>query len=254
MNRMLIGLLAMTFASATACSVTAESEATSDASAANAGPTTFTVRVENVSTQGSLVLSSGDTAPAPTAPVLWAVATGSAPLFSTGAADRGLGLESLAEDGDPSKLAMSLENAGGIVAVGAMAVPVGDAEAGPITPGKAYEFDVTVEPGQRLHLAMMFGQSNDLFYAPRESGIDLFADGAAVSGDVTPWLMLWDAGTEVNEEPGAGADQAPRQPAPNTGQAEGGVVRPVDDQFSYPPVDEVIKITVTPHDGSTTSE
>jgi len=44
---------------------------------------------------------------------------------------------------------------------------------GPVAPGRsppggAYEFTVTAKPGERLTIAMMFGQSNDLFYAPRE--------------------------------------------------------------------------------------
>jgi len=34
------------------------------------------------------------------------------------------------------------------------------------------------------------------------------------TGDVTADVQLWDAGTEVNMEPGVGADQPPRQSAP----------------------------------------
>src|SRR5262245_9011429 len=76
----------------------------------------------------------------------------------------------------------------------------------------------------------MFAQSNDLFYAPREEGIGLFdASGKPVAGDITSQILLWDAGTEVNEEPGLGPNQAPLQPAPNTGPAEHGVVRPISE-------------------------
>lgn len=57
--------------------------------------------------------------------------------------------------------------------------------------------------------------------------------------------MLWDAGTEVNEEPGVGPNQAPRQPAPNTGPSEHGVVRPVRDGYTYPATAEVIRVTIT---------
>jgi hypothetical protein len=79
----------------------------------------------------------------------------------------------------------------------------------------------------------MFGQSNDLFYAPKE-GMALFdQQNKPLQGDITRTLVLWDAGTEVNQEPGAGPDQAPRQKAPNTGAVENGVVRPMQDQFAY---------------------
>jgi hypothetical protein len=96
----------------------------------------------------------------------------------------------------------------------------------------------------------MFGQSNDLFYAPKEEGIALFdASGKPVAGDITSQILLWDAGTEVNEEPGLGPNQAPLQPAPNTGPAEHGVVRPINevkDGFHYPTVAEVLRVTITP--------
>ena len=45
------------------------------------------------------------------------------------------------------------------------------------------------------------------------------------------------------------AGQAPLQPAPNTGPAEHGVVRPiteVKDGFHYPTVPEVLRVTITP--------
>ena len=75
----------------------------------------------------------------------------------------------------------------------------------------------------------MMGQSNDWFYAPAESGIDLFENGRGISGDITSQMVLWDAGTEVDQEPGIGSDQGPRQKAPNTGVAENGVVRNAKD-------------------------
>src|SRR5262249_5635876 len=67
--------------------------------------------------------------------------------------------------------------------------------------------------------------------------------------DVTSQILLWDAGTEVNEEPGLGPNQAALQAAPNTGPAEHGVVRPiteVKDGFHYPTVPEVLRVTITP--------
>lgn len=221
--------------------------------AAMALPTTFTVRIENVSTPSTLKLSNGTSAPAPTAPVLWLVHSGTDPIFSDGQTDRGLGLESLAEDGDPSALARALK-AADAAAVGTVSVPVGDSEPGPILPAKAYELSFEATPGQRLTLAFMFGQSNDLFYAPSGAGIPLFdAQNNPLSGDITSRLTLWDAGTEVNQEPGLGPDQAPRQKASNTGAAENGKVRRVADDFNYPAVGQVIRVSVTPESLRTSS-
>ena len=90
------------------------------------------------------------------------------------------------------------------------------------------------------------GQSNDWFYAPDESGIELFKDGKAINGDITSQIILWNAGTEVDQEPGIGSDQGPRQKAPNTGKAENGVVQKVQDRKSYSQASSVMRITVKP--------
>jgi hypothetical protein len=218
------------------------------ASANGQRSTRFTVRVENVSTPATLRLSSGESAPAPNAPVLWVVHTRPGVLFSPGHHDPGVGLEALAEDGNPEPLAQHLAAGGekGVVSSGAVAVPVGDSAPGPALPGKHYEFSFSASPGQRLSLASMFGQSNDVWIGTDEEGIALFgARGQPVTGDVTAKLYLWDAGTEVNEEPGAGRFQAPRQPGPNSGPAEHAKVGRVQDGFTYPAVVQVVKVTLS---------
>src|SRR5215470_8197170 len=203
----------------------------------------FTVRIENVSAKDALKLSNSKTEPVGVAPVLYVIHT-------TGEPDSGKGLEALAEDGPTGPLAASLKGQPGIVHVGSTDTPVGARSPGDIWPGDAFEFKVTAKPGERLTIAAMFVQSNDLFYAPREEGIALFdASGKPVAGDITSQILLWDAGTEVNEEPGLGPNQAPLQPAPHTGAREHGVVRPiseVNDGFHYPSVAEVLRVTITP--------
>ena len=217
---------------------------------AQAADETFTVRIENVSAANALKLSNGKTEPVGVAPVLYLVHTNRAPLFTSGEPDRGKGLEALAEDGPTAPLEKSLKGQPGIVHVGSTNTPVGVSSPGDIWPGQVFEFKVAAKPGERLTFAMMFAQSNDLFYAPREEGIALFdASGKPIRGDVTSQILLWDAGTEVNEEPGLGPNQAPLQAAPNTGPAEHGVVRPiteVKDGFHYPTVPEVLRVTITP--------
>lgn len=203
-------------------------------------PTTFVVRIENVAGDASQLLAPG----------VWVVHKDAAPLFTTGSADVGLGLEALAEDGNPADLAAALADKaamdamGPVRASGVFNTPDGSDAPGPLAPGSAYVFTVDAEPGAHLAFATMYVQSNDLFYAPDEAGIALFdADGNPVNGDVTDQVALWDAGTEANEEPGVGANQAPRQAGPDTGDDEMGVVRLVDDGFTYPKGNLVITVT-----------
>lgn len=102
----------------------------------------------------------------------------------------------------------------------------------------------------KLYMALMFGQSNDLFYAPDAAGIALFdPDGNPLSGDVTEKLVLWDAGTEANEEEGVGPNQAPRQKTANTGTTENGVVRRARDVRFYGKNAELFRVTVTAENG-----
>lgn len=90
------------------------------------------------------------------------------------------------------------------------------------------------------------GQSNDWFYAPDESGIELFKDGKAIGGDITSQIILWDAGTEVDQKPGIGSEQGPRQKSPNTGKAENGAVKKVSDGKTNADAPSVMRVTIKP--------
>jgi hypothetical protein len=209
----------------------------------------FTVLVENVSMPNLLKLSNGKTVSVTLGPVLYVVHTNRGPVFTSGQPDRDEGLEALAEDGPVAPLAKSLEGKPGIVHVGFAGTPVGAGRSRPLRSGEAFEFKVGGKPGERLTIATMLGQSNDLFYAPREEGIALFdASGEPIAGDITSQILLWDAGTEINEEPGLGLNQSAFQAAGNTGPEEHGVVRPISDvkdRFHYPTVAEVLRVTIT---------
>lgn len=208
--------------------------------------TKFTIRIENISKADAFTASNGVKWSLAFSPGTAIVHTESAPVFSAGKKDRGKGLEAQAEDGDPSMLAKSLAGAKGIKSVTVFNIPVGASAPGPITPATAYEVTVSAVPGDRLSLTLMMGQSNDWFYAPAESGIELFKNGQAISGDISSQLVMWDAGTEVNQEPGIGRDQGPRQKAPNTGKSENGTVHKIDDGKTYSTAAKVMRITVTP--------
>jgi hypothetical protein len=180
----------------------------------------------------------------PIAPGVYAIHGDPAPLFSDGMADRGEGLEALAEDGDPSALAMAITEMG--LMSGAFTTPSGADGPAPAMPGSSYSFTFEASPGERLSFATMLVQSNDLFFAPSEQGIPLFdEEGMARSGNMSAAIRLWDAGTEVNERPGSGASQAPRQGTANTGASDTMPVQVVDDSYTYPKVDEIIRVTLS---------
>jgi hypothetical protein len=170
--------------------------------------------------------------------VAWTVHEAPNALFTPGAA-AAAGLEALAEDGGPMALVGSLDTEN----KGAAAVGRGAAGPGPIGPGGNYSFEISAAPGDHLSLAAMYVQSNDWFFAlPNQPLFD--ADGDPISGDFTHMVNLYDAGTEVDQRPGFGSNQAPRQAGPDTGPSEGGVVEMVSD--AHP--GQIIHLTITPVD------
>ena len=183
----------------------------------------------------------------PLAPGAFVIHTENDPIFTQDQADRGQGLEGLAEDGGGDTLAASLEGEDGISLTGSFAVTENTGAGGPLLPGDAYTFTFSAEEGERLSFATMWVQSNDLFFAPNGRGIELFnSNGTPLSGDITSLLRLWDAGTEMNEAPGVGPNQAPRQSGAGAGTEESSEVRPVSDGYSYPETSSVLRVTITP--------
>jgi hypothetical protein len=70
-----------------------------------------------------------------------------------------------------------------------------------------------------------------------------------LAGDITDQFLLWDAGTEKDEEIGIGPNQGPRQKGPNTGEDEHGVVHRVNDARWTGKNKEFFRITITPEAG-----
>jgi len=192
------------------------------------GATTFTIKIANVSKNDTLKVPGAAALKAPIAPGVFLVDPANT-AFEPGEAATAE-LQALAEDGNFEPLQ------------GALSAKFG-ARAGMFAPG--LEFTVTAEPGDRLSFATMFVQSNDKFYAPVGGGLALFdANGKPVSGDLTASIRLFDAGSEIDQQPGAGADQAPRQKAANQGAGQNGVVAEANDGFAYPAVAEVIRLEI----------
>jgi Spondin_N. len=207
--------------------------------------TTFEVRIENVGAGDTLSTPDG-AVPVPLSPGAYAAHTDEIQLFAPGE-EASTGIERIAEDGMPGPLLDAVGGADAVLDGGAFNTPEGADGPGPLTPGNAYSFEVTAaaDDDPLLSLATMFIQSNDLFYAFDAAGLPLFEDGEPVTGDLTAELRLWDAGTEVNERPGVGPNQAPRQSGTDTGMSEG-VVREVNDGYDYPAVEDVIDVRVSP--------
>ena len=210
---------------------------------APSGETTFSVRVENVSSEATLPTSQGSVA-VPLSPGAYMVHQEDASPLLEPRDPAGRALEALAEDGDASLFPDEI--AGSKV----FDTPVGASEPGPLMPGDAYEFELSANPGDKLALVTMFVQSNDWFYTPtnEDDSISLFNDaGEPVSGDVSSQLALWESATEVDEEAGTGPNQAPRQGEPNTGEAETGKVGSLKGKGKTVTLNgDVIRVTLTP--------
>jgi len=122
-------------------------------------------------------------------------------------------------------------------------------------PGEAFEVSFTAGRNQKVSFATMFGESNDWFFGPGPEGIALYdGNGNPISGDVTSQIQLWDAGTELDQEPAVGNATGPQQPAPDFGAADPDpLVRTVPSivtlssgaTFARPAIADMIRVTLS---------
>lgn len=206
--------------------------------------TEFTVRIDNVSSAETLTTSTGSVA-VPLSPGAYVVHRAAANPLLEPRNPASAAIEDVAEDGNPSLFPTTVP--GAIV----FNTPVGATEPGPIFPGGYYTFSFLASPGDQLSIATMFIQSNDWFYSTTDDNNDSIAlfdeTGAAISGDISEMFSLWESGTEVDEEPGTGPNQAPRQTGPDTGDEEAlGVGSLASRGKSVTLNGDVIQVTITP--------
>jgi hypothetical protein len=199
---------------------------------AKAAEMVFTVTIEQLTTEQTLKLPDGSATRAPISPGIAVVHNGSNPLFTV-AEPASAGLQRIAEAGQPEDLIAAMQNAPGVSAT--------------VMFERTDTFAVHARPGEMLTFATMFGQSNDCFYVPKGGDIALFDKGGKpITGERMVEVVLYDAGTEMNQVPGVGPDQGPRQKTWRQGELEHGTVQPVRDAWAYPPTAEVIRVTVSP--------
>ena len=206
--------------------------------------TTFTIRVENVTTGEALKLSNGKTAPFVIAPVLYAVHTGNTnPLFLGGQVDAGKGLRTLAETGNPEPLSKAIGGQPGVVAVDADARPVGALAGGPLPPGKALRVQRDGRTGpvplNRLHVRAI----ERLVLLQRPADRAVRRGEARKRQHVRPDLAVG-RGDRSRRGAGARPDQGPRQQDPEAGVREHQAIAHATGKWSYPR--NGFKLTITP--------
>ncbi len=170
---------------------------------------------ETGSTGAPLRLSSSLSVFAPA--VVYAFDTESDPVFTQGeTAIEGSGIEESAEDGNNQVIFDYINST--------LDLPVAKSnEAMPIGPGQSFTFTLENVPvGYKFGYNTMLVNTNDWFLAYNNAGYELFnEDGTAKSGiGATEKSYLYDAGTEIDQEVGFGADQPMRQAGPNSGASD----------------------------------
>ncbi len=212
------------------------------------GAVEFVIRIENIAQYDSMVFSDGSSQAAGMSHGVYAVHPEGWPVYEPDEESLpATGLESLAEDGNVRPMQSYLEKHPDVVESGIFYKPVGRDTDAELWPGDVYEVHFTADPGDKLSLATMLMQSNDLIFGPRDGRLELFGgDGRPVQGDITAKFELYDAGTEVNEDPKFGPNVGLNQTRLNQGNSEALPVRLVDDGFAYPSATTVLKITITP--------
>jgi hypothetical protein len=159
-------------------------------------------------------------------------------------------IERLAEEGSPTLMTAELILDEDVAESGEFSSSGGPDNGPLVAAGESVTFSFDADPGDVLQFMTMFGNSNDWFYAFGNDGLDLFNGDNAISGDQTSKIVLYDAGTELDEMPGLGLTQKPDHP----NSVDIGPIDPVDmitnamsrhTAFVIPATNAVIKVTVT---------
>ena len=188
----------------------------------------FTLTLENRSSQTALktAFSQG----------VWQVSAQPS-LFEIGK-NASAELQRLAESGETGPLQKSLSSQPPTLLAGVWSET--------LAPGQKVTFNFKAKAGQKLSFATMLAESNDLLLAPANGSLALFdSQNEPLSGDLSAQLELFDAGSEVNQAPGQGSFQFPRQKSADEGSVETSPVRllkDVKDGFQYPAASALVSL------------
>jgi hypothetical protein len=178
----------------------------------------------------------------PLSPVLVVVYRGEEnPFYKTGEKDRGEGLKELAQKGNAGILAEALRTKPEVKAVYVLKDPkntvllprIGD------MPGGSVSQPLTLNGGDRVAIATMYGFSNDWFFASTGNGAP-----SAKKGDLSATMGLFDDGTAINQFPGAGITQFNLAGTPLQEDKPIAAVSNPNAFTTLPPVNEMIKVTL----------
>lgn len=140
-------------------------------------------------------------------PVLVVVYQGSKnPFFETGQRDWNEGLANIAQKGDATALATALKSKPEVrnvyvleaASTKALLPRINGAAGGKVSQ------TLTLEDGDKIAIATMFGSSSDWFFATKPGDIP-----ASATGDLSSLIDLFDNGTTIDQYPGAGIRPAP---------------------------------------------
>ncbi|MEO8475098.1 MAG: spondin domain-containing protein [Chryseolinea sp.] len=141
----------------------------------------------------------------PLSPILVVVYNGiENPIFKVGENDRGEGLTEIAQKGNADVLAGYLRGAAGVKEVYVLPAPTTKVLLPKINgqAGGMVSQAFTYSTGDRIAIATMYGFSNDWFFTNVENGVD-----AAIKGDISKSIALYNDGTAIDQFPGAGITQ-----------------------------------------------
>jgi hypothetical protein len=208
--------------------------------------TVFEVKIENLSNGPIGTGSNGVPVFSILSPGVFLVHSMTNPAYSLGLPLAPNGFEAFAEDSDFSPFLDFVRFADGVNLIGIFD-DLGMENSGFLGPQETFRFVLSAANNDdKLSVFLKYLESNDVILGTSSEGIALFdGNGNPISGDITSQFSFIDVGTEVNEEPGVGPNQPLRQPELNTGPSEGGVVRLVDDGFSYPAT-STFRVTISP--------
>jgi hypothetical protein len=178
----------------------------------------------------------------PLSPVLVVVYNGiDNPIYKVGEADRGQGLKYLAQRGVPDTLANYLKGVKGVKAVYNLAAS-GTRVLLPVINGAAgskVSQQISVQKGDRLAIATMYGFSNDWFFASAGNGVD-----ATMTGDLSSGIQLYNDGTAVDQFPGAGVTQFNLAGTPLVENMPISLVPNPNAFTTLPPIPNIVKVTL----------